>query len=60
MVFMSESQGFFKETTRNLALARTNRLPGQRDMGSGEYAFEKQVPASANGEGYTVGPLLST
>ena len=43
MVFMSESQGFFKETKHNLALARTNRLLGQRDMSTGKFAFEKQA-----------------
>ncbi|CAE7847487.1 unnamed protein product [Symbiodinium microadriaticum] len=45
VVFMSESQGFFKETKHNLALARTNRLLGQRDMSTGKFAFEKQVRA---------------
>jgi len=45
VVFMSESQGFFKETKHNLALARTNRLQSQRDMGAGKFAFEKQVRA---------------
>ncbi|CAE6972498.1 unnamed protein product [Symbiodinium natans] len=45
VVFMSESQGFFTESRPNLELARTNRLDSQRDMGSGKYAFEKQVRA---------------
>ncbi|CAK9058918.1 unnamed protein product [Durusdinium trenchii] len=45
VVFMSESQGFFDETMPNLHLARTNRLPAQRDMGQGKASFEKQVRA---------------
>mmetsp|Transcript_41938 Transcript_41938/g.97676 ORF Transcript_41938/g.97676 Transcript_41938/m.97676 type:complete len:597 (-) Transcript_41938:19-1809(-) len=45
VVFMSETQGFFTESKWGLERARTNRLEGQRDMGHGEYAFEKQVRA---------------
>jgi len=42
--FMSESQGFFRQDS-TLNKARRNKEPWQREMGSGEYAFEKQVRA---------------
>ncbi|CAE7625919.1 EMB2654 [Symbiodinium pilosum] len=45
VVFMSESQGFFRDTDQNLKLARMNRLQAQREMGTGRFAFEKQVRA---------------
>lgn len=45
VVFMSESQAFFEESMVNLHLARRNRLPAQRDMGTGKWSFEKQVRA---------------
>ena len=43
VVFMSESQGFFRDTDQNLKLARMNRLQAQREMGTGRFAFEKQA-----------------
>ena len=43
VVFMSESQAFFEESMVNLHLARRNRLPAQRDMGTGKWSFEKQA-----------------
>jgi len=45
LVFMSESQGYFGESREEMQQARTNRLPLERDMGHGKFAFEKQVRA---------------
>lgn len=46
VVFMSESQGLVDDhSTRELQLARLNRLQAQREMGTGQFAFEKQVRA---------------
>jgi len=45
IVFMSESQGFFGDNPEDMHKARKNRLPLQRDMGHGKFAFEKQVRA---------------
>jgi len=45
LVFMSENQGFFGGTSEKYHPARHNRLPDQRDMGHGKFAFEKQVRA---------------
>lgn len=45
VVFMSESQGYFGETREEMQKARKNRLPLERDMGHGKFAFEKQVRA---------------
>eukprot|EP00933_Yihiella_yeosuensis_P027564 TRINITY_DN21461_c0_g1_i1.p1 TRINITY_DN21461_c0_g1~~TRINITY_DN21461_c0_g1_i1.p1 ORF type:complete len:693 (-),score=119.14 TRINITY_DN21461_c0_g1_i1:72-2150(-) len=45
LIFMSENQGFFGNGKVNLPLARRNKLPLQRDVGKGDYAFEKQVRA---------------
>jgi len=46
--FMSESQNYFRNTT-TLNKARRNREPWQREMGHGEFAFEKQVRAWYHG-----------
>ena len=44
VVFMSESQGLVDDySTRELQLARLNRLQAQREMGTGQFAFEKQA-----------------
>jgi len=46
VIFMSESQGYLGgENSQNLPRARRNREPRQRDVGSGKFAFEKQVRA---------------
>jgi len=46
--FMSESQGYFRSDS-TLDKARRNKEPWQREMGDGEYAFEKQVRAWYHG-----------
>jgi len=46
VVFMSESQGLVDDHSPwELKLARLNRLQAQREMGTGQFAFEKQVRA---------------
>jgi len=45
LVFMSESQGYFGNSREEMQQARKNRLPLERDMGHGKFAFEKQVRA---------------
>jgi len=45
LAFMSENQDFFGDGRKDMHKARHNRLPVQRDMGHGKFAFEKQVRA---------------
>ena len=47
VVFMSESQGLVDDHSPwELKLARLNRLQAQREMGTGQFAFEKQAQCS--------------